>query len=318
MKKLIALFLSIARILCAVPAVSAQTAVAEEPIRILAIGNSFSNNSTHFIDVIAKSLGVEVEAYSLYYPGCTIKQHVNFYNNEKTEYALSTEGEKRKYYFSPSETANYSFSVTGEAEVIFNIYENGRMKGSYDGAFSHKFLCGGGYEIVVECTNNPSDFSFTAQKQTGSGGGADVGVVFPTELIIVSEPNKKTYEVGEELDLTGLKVAIKYSDGSLMALIGGYEISGFYPDQAAIQKITLTAEGVSNSFNIQVFEKAGYEVGDVDGNATVNAADLAVLKKVIAKLLSPEEVANPDVDGEGDIPNAADLALLKKIVAGIL
>lgn len=239
---------------------------------------------------------------------------------ENNEISFTYEGEKRKYYFSPSETSKYSFSVTGDAEVIFNIYEGGRMKASYDGAFSHNFLCGGGYEIVVECTNNPSDFSFTAKKHLGSGGGADMEVTVPTELIIVKEPTKKTYEVGEELDLTGLQVAVKYSDGTLMAMIGGYEISGYYKDQFGIQTIVVSAYGLSDQFYVEVFEKSGYDAGDINGDYSINAADLALLKKVIAGLtpIDDEGVKNPDVDGEGDTPNAADLALLKKKIAGLV
>ncbi len=70
-----------------------------------------------------------------------------------------------------------------------------------------------------------------------------------------------------------------------------------------------------NSANTPVFT-----AGDIDGNETVNAADLALLKKVIAglKQINDADVVNPDVDGKGDTPNAADLALLKKIIAGIV
>lgn len=59
--------------------------------------------------------------------------------------------------------------------------------------------------------------------------------------------------------------------------------------------------------------------GDVDGNGSVNAGDLAMLKKVIAGLTALDDptVINPDVDGSGGIPNAADLAALKKIIAGL-
>ena len=67
-------------------------------------------------------------------------------------------------------------------------------------------------------------------------------------------------------------------------------------------------------------EAAAYEKGDIDGNGSVNAADLALLKKVIAGLtpIDDEEVKNPDVDGEGGAtPNAADLAALKKKIAGL-
>ncbi len=67
-------------------------------------------------------------------------------------------------------------------------------------------------------------------------------------------------------------------------------------------------------------EAPTYEKGDIDGNGSVNAADLALLKKVIAGLtpVDDEEVKNPDVDGEGGAtPNAADLAALKKKIAGL-
>lgn len=60
-------------------------------------------------------------------------------------------------------------------------------------------------------------------------------------------------------------------------------------------------------------------VGDVDGDGARNAADLALLKKVIAGLtaLDDPKVVAPDVDGSGGNPNAADLAKLKKLIAGL-
>lgn len=58
---------------------------------------------------------------------------------------------------------------------------------------------------------------------------------------------------------------------------------------------------------------------DINGDGTVNVSDLALLKKLLAGLLSEEEAAalNFDIDGNGSV-NAADLALLKKVLAGLV
>ena len=60
--------------------------------------------------------------------------------------------------------------------------------------------------------------------------------------------------------------------------------------------------------------------GDINGDNNVDAADLALLKKVIAKLIPIDDpsVKNPNVDGVGTEPDAADLALLKKIIAKLV
>ena len=46
------------------------------------------------------------------------------------------------------------------------------------------------------------------------------------ESITVSDPTKTQYEIGDELDLTGLVVTAHYSDGS-EATVEDYEVSGF-------------------------------------------------------------------------------------------
>ena len=68
-------------------------------------------------------------------------------------------------------------------------------------------------------------------------------------------------------------------------------------------------------------ETAEYLQGDIDGDGNVNAADLALLKKIVAALDLEEDasIINPNVDMDGEnLVNAADLALLKKIIAGIV
>jgi uncharacterized protein YkwD len=77
-------------------------------------------------------------------------------------------------------------------------------------------------------------------------------------------------------------------------------------------------------FNVYADEpvalKSSFAKGDVNGDGSVDAADLALLKKVVANLTPADstEVKNPNVDGIGTVPDAADLALLKKIVANLI
>ena len=66
--------------------------------------------------------------------------------------------------------------------------------------------------------------------------------------------------------------------------------------------------------------EVSYEQGDINGDGTVNASDLAFLKKVVAGFVDvdSEEVKNANVDESLGAPNAADLALLKKMLAGLV
>ena len=59
---------------------------------------------------------------------------------------------------------------------------------------------------------------------------------YPTEMVITSYPNKLVYKYGEELDLTGLEVDIKYASGKTK----DYDLpegNGYNPNQIGIQKI---------------------------------------------------------------------------------
>ena len=54
--------------------------------RILAIGNSYSNNAIYYISRIAESMGQKISATSLYQAGCPLERHVQFYNNDTKAY----------------------------------------------------------------------------------------------------------------------------------------------------------------------------------------------------------------------------------------
>ena len=75
------------------------------------------------------------------------------------------------------------------------------------------------------------------------------------ESITVSGPTKTQYEIGDELDLTGLVVTAHYSDGS-EAAVEDYEVSGFDSSTAGEKTITVTYQDKTTTFTVNVKEAA--------------------------------------------------------------
>ena len=68
-------------------------------LRILAIGNSFSQDATAYIEPMAKSIKYEITVRNLFYPGCSLKEHYDFFVKQSKAYdfernACSIDGEK--------------------------------------------------------------------------------------------------------------------------------------------------------------------------------------------------------------------------------
>lgn len=75
------------------------------------------------------------------------------------------------------------------------------------------------------------------------------------DSISIQGPAKTEYQIGEELDLTGLIVTAHYSDGSTKELgADSYEVSGFDSAAAGEKTVTVTYEGKTAGFKITVKE----------------------------------------------------------------
>ena len=101
--------------------------------------------------------------------------------------------------------------------------------------------------------------------------------VVTLESITVSGPNKTEYEIGEELDLTGLVVIAHYSDGSYQE-VTDYEVSGFDSAAAGEKTVTVTYQGETVSFKITVKEDTASseqpgESGKPDDNQSSSQPD---------------------------------------------
>ena len=76
------------------------------------------------------------------------------------------------------------------------------------------------------------------------------------EKIEITGPTKTEYVQGEELDLSGLVVTAVYSDGSKAEVkAGDYTVSGYDPDTAGEQTVTVTYGGKTAAFTVTVEEK---------------------------------------------------------------
>ena len=77
-----------------------------------------------------------------------------------------------------------------------------------------------------------------------------------SSISITSYPNKTSYFVGEELDLTGLAVEAYYSDDSTSSVeVTSDMVSGFDSSVVGTQTLTVTYEGCTTIFNVEITEE---------------------------------------------------------------
>jgi len=94
------------------------------------------------------------------------------------------------------------------------------------------------------------------------------------EIEVYTEPSQKYYLLGEELDLSGLKVKMNYSDGTSKITDEGFEVTGFDSSEIGVKTLTIVCGEVSCTFMLEVME---YIPGDIDLNKLVNRDDVMAL-----------------------------------------
>ena len=123
-------------------------------------------------------------------------------------------------------------------------------------------------ETVVTLTSYAQDhetnmtYTITIVKSEDEPGGGDEPE--PTlDEIRLTGPTKTEYTQGEELDLSGLVVTAVYSDGSKSEVkAGDYTVSGYDPDTAGEQTVTVTYGGKTAAFTVTVEEKQPTDPSD--------------------------------------------------------
>lgn len=69
-------------------------------MKVLAIGNSFSQDATRYLHQVAKAAGVDMKVMNLCIGGCSLKKHYDNMRTDATAYALEYNGEKLNIFVS--------------------------------------------------------------------------------------------------------------------------------------------------------------------------------------------------------------------------
>lgn len=132
MKRIYTLVLSIAMLFIA--ATPADAKKYGDTLRILAIGNSFSDDGMEHLPALLEDLGVEnVELARLYVGGCTLERHMQFYDKQEAAYIFyhSKAGENRwvkaeqKYSIQQAlQMGQWDIITMQQASGVSGIYES--------------------------------------------------------------------------------------------------------------------------------------------------------------------------------------------------
>ena len=72
-------------------------------MNILAIGNSFSQDATHYLSRLAAADGMDMQVYNLYIGGCSLARHWENIENNAPDYLLEINGDPTDRYVSIEE-----------------------------------------------------------------------------------------------------------------------------------------------------------------------------------------------------------------------
>lgn len=166
-----------------------------------------------------------------------------------------------------------------------------------------------GYQIVWESSYLDPDTQHTLRIVSAGDFGFDYiqlgdepvkigneGQVPVFTDLAVTPPDKTEYQIGEELDLTGLKVEAVYSDESTIDVTTRAAVTGFESETAGEKTITVSYRGLEKTFTVTVSEGQDPEnPGDLE-----NPGDSE----------NPEDPEKPGDPGDPDIndPEFPDLS----------
>ena len=113
-------------------------------MKILSIGNSFSQDAHKWLYDVCKSVGKEIYNVNLYYGGCSLYAHWKFYEEDRADYDYEIKGE-------PTRKISLREALTMEDWDVITFQQASYESGKYDKY--QPFLCDL-YKVVKEACPN--------------------------------------------------------------------------------------------------------------------------------------------------------------------
>ncbi|MCI8602364.1 MAG: DUF4886 domain-containing protein [Oscillospiraceae bacterium] len=108
-----------------------------EPLKILAIGNSFSQDATRYLEAAGEAGGRPVLARNLYIPGCSLERHAENLRHRAYEYEYQKDGEHLFSTILPDRKKGVSIRMALAMEEwdIVTVQQVSHLAGVYESYF---------------------------------------------------------------------------------------------------------------------------------------------------------------------------------------
>ena len=184
---------------------------------------------------------------------------------------------------------------------------------------------------IVTTTTTTTEQTTTTTTTRATMTTTSNGIIYESAgaLLLDNEPEKLTYRVGEDLDLTGLQISLKYYYGKDSCDVIYDKVSpADYPDKFTIDTSEFDSSK-SGTYTIRVkassdlilnyrlsFAEVSFKVTVADGETTTTSTTAATTTTTETTTVSVNpDVFYGDVNLDGDV-DLADAVLLNKAVAG--
>ena len=271
----------------------------------------YGNKSNLYSSFVQRTGGYKLKGWNLYRPADG-KWHVAGVG-WKTPAEISAGGyEKQVYVPNLSMTLDYSWirSFSGLVSSIssFTFYAVWEE-------CTHTWNSGA---VIKEATANEEGIIRYTCTTCGDTKEVSIAALQPTGITADLTGVKKSYYVGEFLDVSGLELSAAYSDGTTETVTEGFTCTPSELNTSGTQTITVNYAGKTCTYevNVKVEEPAPYW-GDMNGDKHIDDSDAELINHFLKGYveLSDEQKCFADIDFNGRV-NATDYTILLRYAKG--